>query len=195
MYFTPNDEESMTYLTIANVTLLTSLFKNGFLESDYYENMQWRMSPDNVRIIKDVLKQRKLDNPSMMLMELYGLFVLPKELLGSEYEKLCKNEFNNLIICKQKEIQTTYRNEEAKNLQSINYFRHIRNAISHARYEFYTDNGCSYVKFMDNNSKSAELFSVSILTEDISVLADFLCMKLMEFLNNRVKQYKNNVEI
>lgn len=70
MYFTPNDAESMIYLTIANVTLLTSLFKNGFLESDYYENMQWRMSPDNVRIIKEVLKQRKLDNPSMMLMEL-----------------------------------------------------------------------------------------------------------------------------
>ena len=94
MNYTPTDEESMTYLTIANVTLLSSLFTNGFLDSEYYENMDWRMSSDNVKIIKSVLKQRKLDNPSMMLMELYSLFVLPKELLGSEYESLCKNNSN-----------------------------------------------------------------------------------------------------
>ena len=40
MNYNPTDEESMACLTIANATLLTSLFNNGFLNSNYFESMQ-----------------------------------------------------------------------------------------------------------------------------------------------------------
>jgi len=194
MNFTPTDEESMTYLTIANITLLTSLYTNGFLNSDYYRNMRWRQSLENVSIIKNILEQRGLDNPSMMLMQMYGLFVLPKELLGAEYEGLCKNGFDTLIIQKQKGVQTTYQNEDSNNLQSINFYRHIRNAISHARYDYYTLDGAAYVRFKDSSSNNTQQFSVDILTEDISDLCDYLCNTLMEFVNNRILRRQTNCQ-
>lgn len=48
-------------------------------------------------------------------------------------------------------VTTTYPGESSSELSTIDYYRHIRNAVSHAKCVYETEDGRTYVTFKDKN--------------------------------------------
>lgn len=172
--------ESMFYQTIANISLITELYNNDFLNSEYYKSMDWSCAEINKIIISEILAKSGLGNPAMLQMYMYALLVMPKELLGDDF---CKDKFNNEVKKVVFDYSSTYFNEDCK--ENINYHRHIRNAISHSKCEYNNIDGDNYVTFKDDNPrKDSQHCEITIKTTDVGGLCTFLLNELMMRLNN-----------
>ena len=123
-----------SYFTIA---FLAELKNNNFLKSDCYKKMQFQD-----KFIKENLPSIGIDNRGNLLITLYTMLIIPKEFLfdtyPTEFEKL-----NDTIENIKSEANSSYKHDQKK----INYIRHIRNAVAHARVEFVNN----AVKFTDKN--------------------------------------------
>lgn len=124
-----------SYFTIA---FLTELSNNNFLKSDCYKKLRFE---DN--FIKENLPSIGIGNRGNLLITLYTMLVIPKELLSDRYPTEFA-ELNNIVENIKSEANSIYQTDQKK----INYIRHIRNAVAHARVEF-VDNT---VKFTDENN-------------------------------------------
>ena len=83
------------------------------------------------------LKEFNLENTAMLQMYLYSLLVMPREILNDTTNiKICCNDFIKQVA----EVGTfsNYSNEDT--ITSIDYYRHIRNAIAHSRVRFSVKN-------------------------------------------------------
>lgn len=124
-----------SYFTIA---FLAELKNNNFLESDCYKKLPFE---DN--FIKEKLPSIGIDNRGNLLITLYTMLVIPKELLSDRYP----TEFaklNNIVENIKSKANSSYRTDQKK----INYIRHIRNAVAHAKVEFVNN----AVEFTDENN-------------------------------------------
>lgn len=173
-------EEFLLYCAVADVALLTTLGNNKLIDSEYYKQLNWPWSNDNAntKIIKEVLKQADFGNPVMMIMQLFILLVMPKQ-LTSDYSAFCKNDFNNLFDELKKTVDSTYPYDKEK----TDYYRHIRNSLSHSNYKFYNEGEISFVEFTDKAENNSYSFKAEILYTDVSKILDHLCGKMMEYLN------------
>lgn len=137
MEYTQEDNLLMqTYFTTA---FLVELKNNDFLNSDYYKNL-----PFEDKFVKASLPTVGIDNQGTLLIMLYTMLVVPKQLLEKDFP--VEFEALNEIVNKLKSnAASTYR----KDSDGIDFIRHIRNAVAHARVEF-TPNVS--VKFSDENN-------------------------------------------
>lgn len=181
-------EYYLLYCAVANVALLSTLGNNKLLESDYYKRLEWPWGNDsnNVLILKEVLEQARFGNPVMLLMQYYTLLVMPKQ-LTSDYESFCKDDFNNMFDSLKETVNTTYDKDNG----IPNYYRHLRNALSHSHYEFYSVDNEKYVKFWDYDQRANSDFETVILYSNAALLLDHLCGKMMEYLNI----FRNNSDV
>lgn len=108
--------------------------------------------------IKESLKSIKIDNQGNLLITLYAMLVIPKQLIEDEF----KNEYstiNDFLRLNTNNTKTTY----ASDISSINYLRHIRNAVAHSQVSFEPNN---FVEFSDKsynkNTKKEEQFSTRL---------------------------------
>jgi hypothetical protein len=126
-----------SYFTTA---LLVELKNNDFLNSESYKSLKF-----NDNYVKENLPLIGIDNQGTFLMIFYTMLVIPKQHISENFP----NEFNELnrkagsLILASESSYETDKNE-------IDYIRHIRNAVAHARVLFIPGQS---VTFIDENSK------------------------------------------
>ena len=178
----PSAPESIFFQALSTTILILRLDGDGFLNSDYYKKI------DNLDVfVKDVLAQSGLGNPATLQMFLYVLLVMPKEIMEKEgpgTENLWKNEINAYIsnfrdIC----VSSTYSWEDQSNLSTIDFYGHIRNAVSHSRCSYSTEKNTCYVTFFDqNNKKVPEKCSIKMSTGDVGLVLGKLQDLMLTYL-------------
>lgn len=81
-------------------------------------------------------------------------------------------------------VTTTYLGESNSNLTTIDYYRHIRNAVSHSKCVYKTENGRCYVTFIDKKPKQASQHcEIKMLTSDVGKMLGLLQKQIMTYLN------------
>ena len=120
----------MVYQSYLICWLLRKLIDNRFLESSYYRSM-----PDDGESFHEELKAVGVDNQGCVLMMLYALLVIPKEAIKGNLDSPI-SQLNEYLRCVTQDVISTY----PKDKPSINFLRHIRNAVAHARVAFHPGN-------------------------------------------------------
>lgn len=167
-------EENIILQSYLTVSLLVELANNQFLKSDYYEKMAFG-NPS----LKPLLCQVGVDNQGSLLMVLYALLCIPKETVFDKYrmefDKINAKIAQNAIL-----THTTYSSDKQG---SINYVRHIRNAVAHVRVKFFEGK----VQFADESKNGKESFHVEI---PLSAMGGIL-MELQKLIYKYVDDIKS----
>ena len=142
---TMKPENSLLLQCLATTSFLAELSNARFLESEYFERLY--LNP----MYKVILKESTLGNPATMQSMLYILLVIPREALSNT---TFRTKYAGKINQKARELIeegtfSTYKDEDSPD--KIDYFRHIRNAVTHARCTYFSEQGKNYVVFSDNN--------------------------------------------
>jgi hypothetical protein len=161
--------------SVLSVLLLGKLNENdSLLSSDYFKTLDF-----GNETTKQYIEEIRVGNQGMLLMWLYALLVIPKELLKNQPE--IDNEFRNLnstIEKLMKHSKSTYKKEQI----SIDYIRHIRNAVSHASVEYFPDK--KEIVFKDKNPRNLkETFEVTIPFGEIMTIINALIPISQTYLN------------
>lgn len=132
-------KDNLIIMPYMNIMFMFELKNSGFFESDEYKKM--KIQDNNIREVIDTVG---IDNQGLLLMTLYAILVVPKELYidESSSEYICLNN-------KVKSITIYERSNYRSDSNGINYIRHIRNSISHARVVFFPN---QFVEFIDENT-------------------------------------------
>jgi hypothetical protein len=146
-------DENLVFQSFYTSMFLLELDKNKFIYSDYYKMMEFSYPR-----VKEELSKSSIGNQGTILMVLYSLLVVPRELLENKY----RNEFLAVDkgiaeLINSDETLSTYKGEGE--LSSIRYSKHIRNAVSHASVNFHVDTETvenRMVIFSDKNQKNEE---------------------------------------
>lgn len=144
-----HQEEHLLFQSYFTFALLTELTNANFLKSDYFKAMSFG-SP----WIKEELENIGIDNQGCALIALYTMLVVPRQLLNSKYS----NEYDGIQGFLQTHTQntvTTYK----KDILNIDFLRHVRNSVAHARVEFRPRD---VIIFSDSNSKTGEAFKTEL---------------------------------
>lgn len=180
------ENESIFLQALATTSLIAELNNSDFLNSEYYKKINF---VSNDKIFKEILNNCGIGNPATMQMFLYTLLVMPKEIF-KEFDNLtmknCQKEINSLCIgLVEPETNSTYSGEN--NINNINYYGHIRNAVSHAKCSYKKSNGICYVEFYDQNIKNtSETCHIIIKTLYVGTILERLQKQLMEFIKKQL---------
>ena len=156
-------KDNLMIMPYINCMFILELKNKEFLKSEYYKNMDFQD-----KNIPRVFSEVGLDNQGLLLMTLYSLLVVPKEL----YDNELSTEFTGLNK-KIKTIKTYEESNYSYDKNEINYVKHIRNAVSHANLRFEPND---YVEFIDTNKYSTknEKCIIRIPLVKISELLEYL---------------------
>jgi hypothetical protein len=133
-------EENLLIQSYFTTAFLTELHNRNFLTSEYYKNANFE---DN--FVKENLPSIGIVNQGTLLIFLYTMLVLPKQLIENDFP-IEFAELNNKIDQIKSEANSTYRNDS----ETIDYIRHMRNAVAHARLTFIPNQA---VTFTDENNR------------------------------------------
>jgi hypothetical protein len=179
-----SENESIFCQALAMTSLLNTMSNNNFLESTYFNKLRFDSNEDNIR---KILSASGLGNPATMQMLLYILLVMPREVLNDTNDSWihqCSSEINTLVASLVQSISTTYPNESAENRETINYYRHIRNAVAHSKCSYKTINNTTHVTFTDQNPHNIDQrCEITIATSNVGIILGCLQNKFMEYLN------------
>ena len=139
-----NQEQNLVVQTYISCCLALELKKNAFLTSDYFEKL-----PFGAPWVKEALRTVGVDNQGSLLMALYAMLVVPKELVGNTYAS-DYSSINDWIASKALNTNTTY----TKDIGGVDYIRHLRNYVAHASVEFEPQ---SVVRFRDRNLRAGKI--------------------------------------
>lgn len=155
-----------SYFTTA---LLTELKNANFLDSDHYKNMQFQD-----KFVQGSLPEVGIDNQGTLLMVLYTLLVVPRQIL----EKNFPADFNSLNAEIERLANSTKSNYK-NDAQSVDHVRHLRNSVAHARANFKQD---GTVTFHDEDGRGSvweAIFTLSNIGHLITAL-QAIFMKYVE---------------
>ncbi|WP_314077895.1 hypothetical protein [uncultured Granulicatella sp.] len=114
--------------------------------------------------------------------------MMPKEIIEETTITSWEVEFKRDINSYSLDVTTTYPDESAEDSTSIQYFRHIRNSISHSKCTYVEKNNKQYVIFKDENpGNNSQRCEIKMPTSDAGRIMEFLYQKMMIYLNNRWK--------
>jgi len=132
-----------------SVSLIAELRNNAFLESHYFESMKF-----SAPWIKEEIKSIGVDNQGSLLMSLYAMLVVPRELIFKKYP----DKVDDIQRFLRSKCKIT-KNEYGTQIESIDILRHIRNSVSHASVAFVPN---SLVVFSDENFKAKKTIEVEL---------------------------------
>lgn len=144
-----NQEENLLFQSYFTFALLTELTSANFLKSEYFKAMSFG-SP----WIKDELENIGIDNQGCALIALYTMLVVPRQLLNSKYS----TEYDGIqgfMRTNTQNTATTYKEDTP----DIDFLRHIRNSVAHARVEFRPD---GVIIFSDSNKDYTKMFKTEL---------------------------------
>jgi hypothetical protein len=156
-----DQEGNLIFQSYFIIDLLLNLRRNDFINSDYFDKMVFEFP-----LIKDQLKITNIDNQVMVLITLYAMLVIPKEIMQNNF--IVEFEVINLKLSSYcKNTQTTYKSDSSR----TDYVKHLRNAISHGRISFEPN---QYLKFEDqlNNQTFASELPLAKIPEFINDLRE-----------------------
>jgi len=151
-------KEDLLVQSYYTFSLLAELCNNKLLESEYYDGMVF-----GVPQIKEDLRSIGIDNQGCVLIALYVMLVIPKEIVQQKYTSEY-DSISEFLRTHTQNTSTTYR----KDTPTVEYLKHIRNAVAHARVEFRPHD---VVIFSDKNKNTKELFSTEL---PLSHLGEFI---------------------
>lgn len=168
-----SQETNLILQSYCNVVLIKELAKDkNLVNSDYFKNLKF--DDPNIKII---LNDINIDNQGALLMSLYALFVIPKELIFAQQP----TEFENVNTYLEKNTTdtiTTYPNDSPK----VNFVNHLRNSIAHAKVVF---NPNKTVTFNDDyNGKS---FSTTLELKKVGELMDQMQQIQIKYIRKQIE--------
>lgn len=119
-------EENIFLQSYYTACLLTELTNNNLVDSQFFAEMHF----DDPRV-KEAIRQVGLDNQGLALMFLYALLVVPRELNLPDFNP-DYSDVNAWLDASLRKVHTTY----SRDAKAVDYVRHLRNAVSHARIAF-----------------------------------------------------------
>jgi len=163
-----------TYFTTAFLAELNNI---DFLNSDYYKNAVFQD-----KFVKENLPGIGIDNQGTLLMFLYTMLVVPKQLLENEFPNEF-SELNNVVEKVKSKAESNYKKDNEK----IDYIRHIRNSVAHARVDF---DPKKIVIFTDkNNNGEICVITIPLISIEIFLTAlQQVFMKYVEKLKTKMKK-------
>ena len=181
------EQESIFCQALAMTSLLAELSDRDFLNSDYYnQNIIFAENNDN---FQKILKASGLGNPATMQIFLYILLVMPKETLSGLDDRTLnswENALKTIVSSFSLSVTTTYPGESSSNLSTVNYYRHIRNAVSHANCVYETEKGRTYITFKDEDTRKLYHCEIKMLTSDAGRILEVLQKQIMIYLNRQM---------
>jgi hypothetical protein len=160
------------------IELLIKLRENNFISSDYFSNMNYNP------FSKELLKKVDIDNQGMLMLTLYALLVIPKEILQTSYVP----DFEQINIQLSRYCQNTETNYSSDS-ENVDYIRHLRNAVAHGRISFVNN---SHLIFEDevNKYKFKSEIPLARVSKLINELQE-IHRKYLEYLkaNNTKQQF------
>jgi hypothetical protein len=168
-------EENLLFQSYFTACLLTELANHKFLESDYYNSMKFGAS-----WVKGELRKIGVDNQGCAMMMLYAMLVLPREIVQQAYSSEY-DDINTFLKTCTKNTATTYRSDAS----SVEYVRHIRNAVAHARVEFRPKDA---IIFEDEHPGTSETFSTELPLPYLGELIHRLQMVHIAYIQNLQRQ-------
>ena len=165
-----------SYFTVSFLMELKGL---DFLNSDYYKSAEFED-----KYIQNNMHTIGIDNQGSMLMALYAMLVVPKQLIEHQFP----NEFNDLnkvIDTIKSDAKSTYK----KDLVSTDYVRHIRNAVAHAKVSFVPN---TEVVFLDENNKG-EQCTITIPLAKFGIFATALQKVFFKYIETLQLQHSQQL--
>jgi hypothetical protein len=142
-------------------SLLAELKNNSFLASDFFEQMSF-----GIPWFKEQLREIGVDNQGCALMSLYAMLVIPREIVqsafSSEYHAI--NDFLRTCVINE---NSSYKQD----IPNINFIRHLRNSIAHARIAFRPNDA---IIFTDEDSRRNERFTADLPLKHLGELINRL---------------------
>lgn len=180
-------QESLLLQSLATTSLLAELSNANFFESDYFNLLQFE-SDD----CKQILKQSGIGNPATMQMMLYTLLVIPKEIFDNTMVEKFKKEINPIVFTLiEKETYSTYKGEDDN--KDIDYFSHIRNAVSHSQCNYTSVGEINYVTFYDKYEKWDKYHTRKLVDVECSIKIKCVEVgKILMKLQILIIEYYNN---
>lgn len=150
-------EDNLLFQSYFTFVLLVELNNNKFLQTQSFRDMKFG-SP----WIKEKLTDIGIDNQGCLLIALYVMLVIPRELISKKYS----NEYNGIRKFLESHAQntsTTYKGDSP----TIDYLRHIRNSVAHSRVSFRPND---VVIFEDKNARTGEAFRTEVPLQNVGEL-------------------------
>ena len=167
-------EDNLIIQSYITISFITELKNNNFLSSDYYKSLNFEN-----KSVKQLLSKIEIDNQGTLLLSLYSMLVIPKELLLSKYPKQFKSLNKKIEKLTSKE-HSTYSFDK----DQIDYVGHIRNAVAHMRVKFVPN---KTVTFEDQNPKNNDVCSITIPLKKIGILL----IELQKIFNKYIDDLKS----
>lgn len=167
-------DDNLLIQSYLSIGFLAELKNNKFLKSDCYRELNFGNS-----YIKETLPKIGIDNQGTLLISLYAMLVVPKQILEHEFPE----EFAELNT-KVDQLKASSNSSYSKDSIKIDYIRHIRNAVAHARVQFIPNKS---VIFTDKNNRG-EICIITIPLNKVDLLLTELqkvFMKYIEKLNTK----------
>lgn len=156
-----------SYFTTA---LLAELKNANFLDSDHYKNMQFQD-----RFVQGSLPEVGIDNQGTLLMFLYTLLVVPRQLIENKFPA----DFNNLNA-EIERLANSKKSNYKTDAQSVDHVRHLRNSVAHARVNFKQD---GTVTFHDEDGRGS-VWEATISLSNIGHLITALQAIFMKYVES-----------
>ena len=153
-----------------NFVLNAELVNSKFVNSEYFNEMNFQ----NINA-KNILREIGIDNQGYLLIALYTLLVIPKELFNYS-ENITKWLDNSLY-----DIDSDYKKQK-DNLE------HIRNSIAHSKVRFSPKN---YIEFYDEVIKYGKTTAHYQAKLELTKIPDFLELLQKEIVIHIDKCQKN----
>lgn len=138
---TLTQEKNLLFQSYWTVCLILELKNNDFTNSDFFRSMNFGDAS-----VREMIQTLGLDNQGFLLMSLYTMLVVPKQLLEDRHSEEFK-KIQEFLVLNTQNTSTTYKSDQP----NIDYLRHIRNAVAHARVSF---RPCDVVVFEDTKGNS-----------------------------------------
>ena len=170
--------DSLLYQSVSMCMLLAELSHKKFLESDFYKDHCFQKENSAV---KEILSNSGgIGNPATLQTMLYLLLVCPRESLSETEKQELDQTVND--FCK-KLNPSNYNSSYSSDRKSVDFSRHLRNAIAHSLCEYPS---AGKMVFRDTNPlKAKETFEIKIDSNNIEQLLASLQMQIINFLNKR----------
>ena len=165
-----SQKDNLLIQSYFTTSFLAELSNNDFLNSDYYKNINFQD-----KFVQDNLPSIGIDNQGTLLMFLYTMLVIPKQLIESEFPYEFSN-LNNVI----EKVKSTAESSYKKDAEKIDFIRHIRNSVAHARVDFIPN---ETVTFTDKNS-IGEVCVITIPLCSIGIFLTALQQVFMKYIEN-----------
>lgn len=173
------EHENLIIQTYMNFIWLHEMHSLEFVKTNEYKQLNF-----SDKYTQNSISERGVINQGTIPVALYSMLVIPKETIFKEYADNY-NEINAFIASELKPLtKTNYKSDKI----SVDYLRHLRNSVSHVRFDMTTEDG--FVIFKDENSRSLEKFECKLSNLDLGAIVEKLSLvhkKYIQMIQSRLK--------